>query len=868
MVLQAEIKLLKQPRVADAFGFTFRVNGVPVLEVSKTFGAAGADVIAIGANVSATAANVLANLEANDVLAGLAYSVSGQSVFATLTADGDIVLTALRGTQDYVSVYEQDLVPIEPFDVHNFAVEIIDTYDNDRLLFEEFAQADSLKLTWDGGEDLYQPMMTSRLSFSMAVLDHADGGFLHLLTGDETRFLVKLKNIDEAENAILLWQGFILPDLYSEPWKKGVPFIEFTATDAIALLKGKKFKPWFYYQRFTLPEFFAYVMEKTGLLQEFYVSPALVNVGHGEGYRWRDVCVNLRPYTDGKKYEGLYDMLERVLVSQGMQLFAYRGKWFLQGLTRRQESEGLVEVYHPDGEYKEILTLQYEVATPLFSATPPIITAETPWKKVALNFSTESPQNLLPDDVVVKEYFGTRYVWGGFDMTNGYLTTFLDMWKKVGGAFLNWSGRDKEYFRYWPNVLGFTGVNEATALVNYFECYSKPYVTTERRYEFEIEAELRIDLISGDGSFEDDLKDGKFDRILNFQIFNNGVEIISNRPGFDTADTYVFDKDNMGPFGNTQNGKFSLKREFSVAEDGVLTIRFLPSIGSMPAIDVDLWYVRVTALKINVLGEVEDTESAVAVRDINYTKEFEIDVDITCTVDGSVDNSFAIGARVLDQYVEIPVPSVEYFYNYHFFEPSTYVYLMLCRWPIEETFQDLIFRADLQKSLFLKRADGTDLHYFSIYSKTVEGVHYLAAYHDYTSDLQGKPVLPKDFVKLPQPIPSGVNRDYLMMMLSFFVPEDNNKRALWKIYGFDDDTADTYMRTLARACHSVRPDVCFSIDCLALALVFPLQHVLFRYLGENKLFIPTRIEMDLFRGKTQITMKEAKLQQIDDITFE
>jgi hypothetical protein len=44
-----------------------------------------------------------------------------------------------------------------------------------------------------------------------------------------------LKNFDDDS----IWQGYILPDLYSEPYKQVNFFVNFTATDGLARLKGK-----------------------------------------------------------------------------------------------------------------------------------------------------------------------------------------------------------------------------------------------------------------------------------------------------------------------------------------------------------------------------------------------------------------------------------------------------------------------------------------------------------------------------------------------------------------------------------------------------------------------------------------------------
>jgi hypothetical protein len=48
----------------------------------------------------------------------------------------------------------------------------------------------------------------------MLSTDARDAAFIDFFTGDEHRFKVLVKNFDDDS---VIWQGYILPDLYSEP---------------------------------------------------------------------------------------------------------------------------------------------------------------------------------------------------------------------------------------------------------------------------------------------------------------------------------------------------------------------------------------------------------------------------------------------------------------------------------------------------------------------------------------------------------------------------------------------------------------------------------------------------------------------------
>lgn len=883
MAYRLEIKLLALPSAAATFGFTIQLDGVVLLSVSKSFGVVASDnVIVPGANTNTAASAVLANLNTYETATGVTYSLSGTSVYVDIATAGYYAVQDIAGTIDYVSVYAQDpeIMGNAPVNVYKFSIEVIDTYENERELIEEFTQVSACKLTWDGGDDLYQPMMPSNFEFNMADKDHADGKFLHLLTGDENRYLVKIRNHDTHDVSTLMWQGYILPDLYSEPWHNGVPFIAFTANDMIASLKKKKFDPWYYQQAFNLPELFGMILQKTGLAQEMYVRPCLECISNPD-YTWRNMNISLRQFADGEKYSDLYEILEKLLTAQGMQLYSFRGKWYFTGLTRRVEASTavrrreVVEVYHHDGEYKTTLPLSHEVVAPDYSKELPLITAEMPWKKVNIEFDSGSADNLFPEEIVSKKFVSSDVVMNlQVGNPDRFADNFLDLWEWVGIPYM-WEATREQYglahnFNYGINTdyWGVTDnydVTEAQALLAYFQCRVKPFAAKERLYELEMEIE--VEFVISSGNFEEKLKEGDYDKMIPFQVLSGTQEIISNRPSFAVSGQYVYDKESQGVSGATNKASFKLKREFTLPEEAVLTFRFLSPIGDLTDDGVSLLRVYPKVLKINVVEELEDLESAVAVRDINYTLEIDIPVDITCSVDSAVQNSFGIAKKISDRFMRISTTGYNDYQVTQSFMPATNIGVNLRRWPIPKWVQDYVFVAGFQNSIFMERPDGEIVRYNALYSTNVSGVPYMAVYTGFvvfTGNPSARPTLPKEYKPLPGALPS----DKVMLMLSFFENENALERALWKIHGFADSTADSYLKTLAKSVHAVRPDVCFSIDATALDCIWPGQLPVFTYLGENKKFIPVRLGVDLSEGKTELTMKEGKLQNVTDISYE
>jgi hypothetical protein len=83
-------------------------------------------------------------------------------------------------------------------DISGFSLQIIDTYDNDRVLVEERTELGAPVLQYSGSDDKYMPLMTSELNFNFSVPGARDGAFFHLYTGNDTRYRVELRDQDAA----------------------------------------------------------------------------------------------------------------------------------------------------------------------------------------------------------------------------------------------------------------------------------------------------------------------------------------------------------------------------------------------------------------------------------------------------------------------------------------------------------------------------------------------------------------------------------------------------------------------------------------------------------------------------------------------
>jgi hypothetical protein len=233
---------------------------------------------------------------------------------------------------------DDEVVPEVPTLAFNsFAIEIIDTYNNDTPMVDELTQMGSPVLSYDGGDDIYEPIFSSKLKFNMWVEDGMDGKYKHLFSSDENRFLVKLSNITEDDESELIWQGYLQPDEYKEPYQTGGFFVDFEAVDMIGSLKNVYLDKWLYRNRFPIMKVIALLLAPTKLNQSFVVAPSFVPAN--SIHTFKDVNVPLNHYAKNDDYDDCYTILKDILEANGLTIYSYRGKFFIVGFTRKKDLE-------------------------------------------------------------------------------------------------------------------------------------------------------------------------------------------------------------------------------------------------------------------------------------------------------------------------------------------------------------------------------------------------------------------------------------------------------------------------------------------------------------------------------------------------
>lgn len=863
--------------------------------IAKTF-VVGTPVTALHVQIGATLAdsmnNLLTNLNANDLDGNATYEVSGSNGFyVNLSVPETYSYEDLASPTGSLVTYSTETVTVPDndtladLDLKHVQIFIYDTYTNDLPLIVEYAQESACTIKWDAGDDLYKSLMVSEVNFNMRVANFVDAHFKHLITGDENRYRVEVNAINEVDASQLIWQGFLLPDQYSEPYTNNNLFVDFKATDLLGTLKGKYFESWYYRNTFPIAEVLAMCLNATGLAQNLIVKPALVP--ESALHPWNTIAVDLNDYIDDKgKRKDLYTVLSSLLNAQGLTLASYRGFWWMEGINRKHEVNNSALQFDTDGKLIIGIDLSKSVKDALFNTTPNIH-AITPWKKVNVNFNSNGTNNLFSSNLVKlseSEIFSTIYSTGNYlgtpaptPVTEVYNIGKIKDWiANLNSDFFYIQSNFKRLMWRAQTILtpGFYysdyNYNEAAVLNNWLECPEKPYVKPGVLYRLEMEFEIdgmNVYPLNSD-SVKTKLAAGDYDKLFPFQVFLDGVEKFSNRPSFGGL-RYIPEATFSGYGDENVNIKFKLKHEFRVEDDGYLSIKLLMpifknTVGSiMPDDQTHITsgcFFYCNALTLSVVEGIAENDNTVAVRDINYTQELDYPIDITCTPDNSVVNSFKIGSPISPNYLNTISRTITPYdiINYNYFAPTTLLELVLATFKIDYNLLNFLFAEGKTKNCFLTKLDGTQILFDSLwyyFNNPVSRLGYLKTY-------EGFPVIPKNY----DAFDDVVSGDVLKYIDVKYGPETYANRVNWKMPG--SSIIASYPKTLAAVLFGVQPETLYAIEGTHLGLVFPTDLLNFYFDNESRDFIPTRLTLDLFNGKTNVTATEAKFVELEDITYE
>lgn len=775
------------------------------------------------------------------------------------------------------------------------------------VLIEEFTQKGSPKLIYNGADDKYQSLMASEFKFNMLVTDMSDGKFYHLYTGNEKRYKVTV----HSDLEVLLWEGYLLPDFYSEPYENGSFFVELTATDGLGLLKGVYLDDLYYKKETSVMRLICEALKFCKLNKRIYFSPAVVSAA--TDYYWHEISVDGSSYLDAEVKQATlfdsgmparksaYDILDLLVKNLGCTLYCWGDKWFLEGINRKGEANQLCLVYDLDCNFFGYEYSQKSKSSVTFFATP-VVSIASPWKYVDVSIDLDEEGDLLADGEYYLKEVDPIYLDADYPV---FVSPNLDSeeplvhWQTNGIAakFLGVQKGDYMYppdFNLWfaqgivptgvpPLALGVAvrsgNYSEVPAgnAVNFLNLKKPKYLKgSDARLARSLSFSINLNTFFGtlgwgswdDSYYKDGVEDGVFKWVYRAAVYVGNFLIRSSEPSVPRSQRLLFDVDYAGntwaeekdEFTDELTGyvsrpsKMSASAEFDeviVMQNGYAQIKLM---GVVPPIVTDayLWNYVVSSLKFEYTAEKnwEDTFS----RDIDYTTRYKLELFHGCTVSDLTKKNFRFRRF-------IPAPDVPEYYEFITRGVDGSGFPFNLEW--------FFFVIDYDQWVNLSGVPLSDIRVI------ISGQTYTLAqiYPGYDlsvmfslSSYAG--VYRVTFIKTSASVFSNINNwegvfsSAVIPVISGYVTEDNEWREKWRRYGVDESIRYGY--AMAKMYHDAQPEPLVRIEGSLKGIYNPRELLKFDWRGVKE-FVSTRLELDFSEGKTKVFMFESKHEIVESV---
>lgn len=453
----------------------------------------------------------------------------------------------------------------------NYYVDIIDTADNSHTTIIEKAAASSIVIDHEGKDaknELF--IMGSSILFTMEVPhdNNVDGTFLHLFTGDETRYRVELKK--ETDDSIV-WQGFLLPESYQEPYTQGNFFVEFMATDGLGRLKGKYLPDNFYQDEIAVTEIVCKCLELTGLQLDVYISPA---IQHSVDKLWHTKYIDTLNYIEKNKKHSAYKILKTICNDWLSTCFMVSNQWRIEGWNIRNLISFTAQKYSYTGVYDsevEITRVQKNIKN--LTLQTPFVTIVPPYKNINVTHERIAPH--FPDTIAQEANEGWAVITG----VQG--RTYATDWNGNNGCYAYALAPDYDVCLFPNGTL-------AMDYTKFINLRKKVYVGVHEKIKLSFKV--------------------RWDTNFYYDVTHNGTIIFSNRTGdITTEEIWAGDEDN-----------FTVSFEYVTVEAGLLDVIFYQPLGIAPHDEFSAW--KIYEVKIESQG-FEDEQLIVDTINDEYTTE-------------------------------------------------------------------------------------------------------------------------------------------------------------------------------------------------------------------------------------------------------
>lgn len=780
--------------------------------------------------------------------------------------------------------------------MENVVIKIIDTH-NDFQVIEKYTQLGGPVLNYSGDESRFGSIMSSKFTFNMLNETAEDGRYLDLLSGEERRFLIQIRDVSPytVRDGILLWQGFLLPDVYSEPYENVSFFVNFTATDGIDALRTK---PFLFFKTRSVVDYIARCLFETGLQQDIYFAPGIVN----SFFDWKNIqlfeeCFSkYNESTESYDYSNCYEVLESLLKAVAATLFTYEGKWYIVGYKQKVDQLLNFVVYDHFGVFKKNETYLRDLKEPKFN-TGVNVSTESPFKTVQLNVDYERTElELLPESLYkTEDYESKDLTWP--DLKS--LPPFNNWVNKAGSdimfdsddatEYLSVDGEaiDGSHFWHSDDEVPYQ-FKKSPFYLNVYKHFSRP-VDFEKDYvelrpekrvfvspqmdsrplEFDIDFDLRINYKANEQKFKEDFYKQAFR--IDLLVGNNIV--FSTR----TESNIYNSANNKMTFSASQDGpnylwytpisfpnwKYSLyrfrtpsslkaeitKKGLRINTDGELNVRiYLPRNADNNFVIQDDFHVSmVTVVKLGLTIKSWNNERFQVQREIRYTTKYETDLSFSDGKNDLYSNLFKLNERndyrpFFNETVLHDGPVISDNLYYRVYVPGTIYQTIIDRFYTMKIYSGTKW---VYAHLIFGKIDpqsGIDLKFDQLFiskARIDEFPEWRSLLHNITK------ITYASAIYLTWPSERETQQKYIS----------------WKRPG--SSVNERYLNCLGKLVHECQPSLTPKIEATTLQIITPLDLVKFKWMGW-KVFYPSSLTIDFSNGKTGLMLHEAITQNLED----
>jgi hypothetical protein len=479
----------------------------------------------------------------------------------------------------------------------SYYIDIIDTTSPLTKLVLEDASAAGIVLKWNGGDSKDEmAIVSSEFNFDMLTKTAKDAAFIEFFTGDEHRFKVQVKN--DADDSIV-WQGYILPDLYSEPYKNACFFVSFTATDGLGRLKGKYLPDEYYSREKSLIDIFCQCLKLTGIELDLYFNPAIENFVNKD---WNTIYVDTADFLNKEKKQDAYKILQTLLEDTLCVCYQADNRWYIEGINTRHLRKVTYKVYDVDGQFVSnvVYNRLLKQITPLVTPTVTII---PPYNEITITHPKIEPS--IPKTAC-------KEVNDGWALVTGVKGTIYNSdWVGHGGLYAICDQPD--YYTRIYNEGHFTGdgsLSYPQDNTRWVSLKEKIYFAKAQKITFNLEFSIVkfISVVSDVIDYE------LWKNPFKYEIVLNGVVVFTN------FKENVSDNENIF---FEESG--TVKKEFQhiVTADSLLDIRIYAPFGSL--ITTKIMGIELRSAAVSVIGfKDEEIITDLISGDFTVDKELEL----------------------------------------------------------------------------------------------------------------------------------------------------------------------------------------------------------------------------------------------------